>query len=622
MSTGTRAVGGDREPVPEAAPLREPESAATTSLASPALEVDNPAPVATYEVEVTRKPFGFFFDGNSVLAVNKYGAAHGLIHPHSEILAVDDEPVDASSFAEAYAAADAPVRLRMTMPAAKAGGSTPTADAEVEELTKETLTGLILIYFSVFMDFFGALVVVPLLPFLAKEFDIGSVELALMTTVYQLATVPAAFIVAKITSLYGTRYGILYSIFGTSVSVALQGLAGSYEALLAARVFGGLTGSSIPVAMTFIGMRVPKKDKPQYMSYIGVALTSVVIFAPLVSGALSSYGIGWPFVFGAIFAGVGGLWAVAVLPNAKVPRNSKAKDGSLHQPLAQPNGMARDKTDGSASGCQSLSKPLWALLLIEFLRTLPFSAFASLNGLFMMEKFGLAAQDYGMLVASHGGVLAINTVLVYKRVYARLGGYQVMTVGALLQAVGFALLPFTEKWWAYMAVLSPLVGMGSSWASNAINPVTDEWVTNNNRPFVNAAKSVSNSISFAVGPVFFGWLYDTLKASPSVVFDRAILNFFWWAASLVCLVLAVLNLSLSKLMFAPLLKKKEDETKDRSRQEELEKKAQLLTRVTSKNVTQDVAPTEEEMLEFGRFALTMLANRNYAFRTHAHYVRC
>ena len=617
MSTDTRTVGGDQGVESEAAPLREPESV------SPAIEEDIPAAVRTYEVEVTRKPFGFFFDGNSVLAVNKYGPAHGLIHPHSKILAVNDEPVDASSFAEVYAAADAPVRLRMAMPVAKAGDSAPPAEAEVEELTKETLTGLILIYFSVFMDFFGALVVVPLLPFLAKEFDIGSVELALMTTVYQLATVPAAFVVAKITSMYGTRYGILYSIFGTSISVALQGLAGSYEALLAARVFGGLTGSSIPVAMTFIGMRVPKKDKPQYMSYIGVALTSVVIFAPLVSGALSSYGIGWPFVFGAVFAGVGGLLAVAVLPNAKVPRQKKSN--SLQQPLADSNGAEKDKTNGgteTASGCRSLSKPLWALLLIEFLRTLPFSAFASLNGLFMMEKFGLAAQDYGMLVASHGGVLAINTLLVYKRVYARLGGYQVMTVGALLQAAGFALLPFTEKWWVYMAVLSPLVGMGSSWASNAINPVTDEWVTSLNRPFVNAAKSVSNSISFAVGPVFFGWLYDELKASPSMVFDRAILNFFWWAASLVCLVLAVLNLSFSRLMFAPLLKKKADKTNERSRQEELENKAQLLTRVTSKNVTHDEAPTEEEMLEFGRFALTMLANRNYAFRTHKQYVRC
>jgi MFS family permease len=274
------------------------------------------------------------------------------------------------------------------------GKDMPSAvnSAEVQEMTKETLTGLILVYFSVFMDFFGALVVVPLLPYLAEKFEIGSLELALMTTVYQLATVPAAFIVAKITEAWGTKYGIMYSIFGTSASVALQGLAGSYHVLLIARVAGGLTGSSIPVALTFIGMRVPKKDKPQYMSYIGVCLTSVVIFAPLISGALSSYGLGWPFVFGSVFAFVGGLLALVFLPNAQVPSKSKQGGRSLQQPLTAADGKEQTKP---ASGFKSLDKPLWALLWIEFLRTLPFSAFASLNGLFMMEKFSLTAQDYG-----------------------------------------------------------------------------------------------------------------------------------------------------------------------------------------------------------------------------------
>jgi p-aminobenzoyl-glutamate transporter AbgT len=116
----------------------------------------------------------------------------------------------------------------------------------------------------------------------------------------------------------------------------------------------------------------------------------------------------------------------------------------------------------------------------------------------------------------------------------------------------------------------------------------------------------------------FGWLYGELKGSSSTLLDRSILNYFWWVPSLVSLIVVILNLSLTKLMFKPRLKQKEDE----QHQRELQDKAARLTRVTSNNVKQDTdAPTEEEMLEFGRFALTMFHERNYTFRTHKQYVR-
>ena len=42
------------------------------------------------------------------------------------------------------------------------------------------------------------------------------------------------------------------------------GLAPSYNILLVARVVGGFTGNSVPVAMLFIGLKVPATLRPRY----------------------------------------------------------------------------------------------------------------------------------------------------------------------------------------------------------------------------------------------------------------------------------------------------------------------------------------------------------------------
>ena len=113
---------------------------------------------AEYEVEVDQQPFGFYYDGNKVLAVNKRGPANGVIHAHSDVVEVTDkdgnsDKVDASKFQGVYQAAIAkglPVRLKLTMDSSRAITTTP-GSGEVTEISRQTLTGLILVFFSIFM---------------------------------------------------------------------------------------------------------------------------------------------------------------------------------------------------------------------------------------------------------------------------------------------------------------------------------------------------------------------------------------------------------------------------------------------------------------------------------------
>ena len=141
--------------------------------------------------------------------------------------------------------------------------------------------------FSVLIDWVGAAIVIPMLPFLAKEFNADEAQLGTMMAAFQAATIPGGIIIGMISRSYGTKYGLLFSILGSGITFFFQALSWNYESLLVARIAAGLTGNSIPVALTYIGMKVPAELKPKYMSYVGLCITSSFVIGPLIGGSLS-----------------------------------------------------------------------------------------------------------------------------------------------------------------------------------------------------------------------------------------------------------------------------------------------------------------------------------------------
>ena len=144
-----------------------------------------------------------------------------------------------------------------------------------------------------------------------------------MIAAYQGAMIPGGIIIGKIATAFGTRYGLLCSVAGSSITFFLQALAWNYPTLLGARVLAGLTGNSIPVALTYIGMKVPTEEKPRYMSYVGLCVTSSFIIGPVIGGSLSKYGLTAPLWFAGFIAAAGFVVCFYLLDNAVAPPIAK-----------------------------------------------------------------------------------------------------------------------------------------------------------------------------------------------------------------------------------------------------------------------------------------------------------
>ncbi|GAC1350567.1 MAG: hypothetical protein NVSMB27_34270 [Ktedonobacteraceae bacterium] len=105
---------------------------------------------------------------------------------------------------------------------------------------------LYLMALTIFIDFIGFGVILPLLSFWSERLGAGPVGVGLVLTAYALAQFLFTPLLGTLSDRYGRRPAIFASLLIEALSLALCALAGSLPILLVARFIGG-QGSPISV---------------------------------------------------------------------------------------------------------------------------------------------------------------------------------------------------------------------------------------------------------------------------------------------------------------------------------------------------------------------------------------
>ncbi len=110
---------------------------------------------------------------------------------------------------------------------------------------------------TIFIDFAGFGIVLPLLPFWAERLGAGPVGVGLVLTIYALAQFIFTPVLGTLSDRYGRRPIILASLLIEAFSLALSALAGSFAILVVARFIGGLGASNIGSAQAVVADVTP-----------------------------------------------------------------------------------------------------------------------------------------------------------------------------------------------------------------------------------------------------------------------------------------------------------------------------------------------------------------------------
>src|SRR5256712_12705186 len=144
---------------------------------------------------------------------------------------------------------------------------------------------------TIFIDFAGFGIILPLLPFWAERLGAGSVGVGLLLTLYALAQFLFTPVLGSLSDRYGRRPIILASLLIEALSLALSALAGSLAILFVARFIGGLGASNIGSAQAVVADVTPVEGRARGMGLIGAAIGVGIVGWPAPGGLIATP---WP----------------------------------------------------------------------------------------------------------------------------------------------------------------------------------------------------------------------------------------------------------------------------------------------------------------------------------------
>jgi MFS transporter, DHA1 family, tetracycline resistance protein len=293
---------------------------------------------------------------------------------------------------------------------------------------------------TVFVDFTGFGLIIPLLPFWARHLGANAFGVGLVLTAYALAQFLFTPLLGSLSDRYGRRPVIIVSLAVEACGFALTALAGSLPALMAARFIGGLGASNLGSAQAVVADVTTPASRTRGMGMLGAAIGLGFVVGPAMGGALALHGLTAPFW---------AAMAVALLNAVLVARFLRET-----RRWSAPTKTARVRGVGALmGGWRHLGGDvvIARLIAVNLLFTLAFSAMEAVFPLLTLRRFGWGAVQVGYLFTYIGLVVVVMQGGLVGRLVERYGERRLLLGGLALLAFGLALLPVAGSLGVVMA---------------------------------------------------------------------------------------------------------------------------------------------------------------------------
>jgi multidrug resistance protein len=361
---------------------------------------------------------------------------------------------------------------------------------------------LFLMALTIFIDFVGFGVVLPLLPFWAERLGAGPVGVGLILTIYALAQFIFTPMLGALSDRYGRRPIIIASLLIEALSLALSALAGSLAIFLVARFIGGLGAANIGSAQAVVADVTPVERRAQGMGLIGAAIGLGFVVGPAMGGLLAPLGPAVPFWVAMIVALSNALLVLRFLPETHHRRATTRVD-SL--PNAAPTVSFTNHGMGVVlSGARRvLRNPVVArLVVINLLFTVAFTAMEAVFPLFTQHSFGWKAIQNGYIFTYAGIIIVLMQGGLVGQLVRRWGERSLLMAGLVMLAAGLALL----SWGTNLALLLVALGILSI-GDGAVTPMVSALLS-----FASPPTAQGETLGLAQGVAGLGRVIGPLAA--------------------------------------------------------------------------------------------------------------
>lgn len=369
---------------------------------------------------------------------------------------------------------------------------------------------LIFILITMFLNFLGFSIIIPILPFLIQRFVPNPGQLAIYVgivfSVYALCQFLAAPGLGALSDLWGRRPILLVSLFGSIVGYLFLALGGTFWMILLGRTIDGLTGGNISTVYAYLADITDPKERSKYYGMIGAAGGFGFMIGPAVGGVLGAIHLTLPLYLAAGITLINMIWGYFVLPESLRKEHRLAKFELNH---LNPFGHLFD-----LFSIEILEK----LFITSFIFFFAFNTVYGITSVYTKTTFGWNPTGIGILLFVSGLIDIISQGFLMRKLIPIFGEIKLSIIGLGLIIGGIAIASITS---VYVSIPILYIGFiimnfGDGLLEPSISGLTANSVGPTMQGKVQGGAQSIQSVSRVLGPLFGAWIYGYFRGLPYI----------------------------------------------------------------------------------------------------------
>jgi MFS transporter, DHA1 family, tetracycline resistance protein len=370
-------------------------------------------------------------------------------------------------------------------------------------MTAEQKRSLAIIFFTVFLDLVGFGIILPLIPYLARELSATPLEIGLLMAIFSFMQFLFSPLWGSLSDRFGRRPIILISLMGAIGAYTLFAFSHTLTYLFVARGLAGFFAANISAAQAYIADITPKDKRSVGMGLIGAAFGLGFIMGPAIAGLTGPIGeyLGDQPPFGIQFSALvaAGLNLLnLILAFFLLPETLKD----------QPGERSSHRVGRLESFTFIFKQPLLrSLFFIFFLISLSMALMEVMVFPFVQDRFNWDYKLASISFAYVGIIMVVTQGYFIRKWIPRFGEKRTLLFGLIAMGLSFAGIGISYSIWL-LAIAMTLLAVGNGCMRPPIVGLASVIADEEEQGYVLGVMNSMGAIGRIVGPIVGGWLYQ------------------------------------------------------------------------------------------------------------------
>lgn len=374
---------------------------------------------------------------------------------------------------------------------------------------------------TAFMDMVGVLMIVPLLPFYAKDLGSGGLVVGVLVSAFAVAQLLMAPVWGRFSDHYGRRPALIVGMTASAIAYVIFAYSNSILMLFVSRLVQGAGGGTVSVIQAYVADALEPKDRAKGLGWLSAATNAGVALGPLF-GAVALKWMGKP--------GPGLLAAGLTLINIAFAWKFLKESRDMTEAAAvrsQPRVPGRSR-QAVARVVSHPKEPASRLIWIYGIAIGAFQGSTAILALFLAARFGVTAETIAFFYTYIGILSVLARAVFLGPMVDKFGEAKLSRIGSTLLAIGLFSLPFMYPASNYaltyvpLALVVALIPMGTAFTFPCVTAMLSKVVSSSERGLYMGVQQTFGGSSRVLFPIVYGWLFDRAIGAP-----------FWLAGILV-----------------------------------------------------------------------------------------